>query len=208
MALNAEQLKHIRQQLLKQLESLPPQQASSIRNQISGMNDEQFEQFLIQNKMIKEGEDAESEPSEEKQEQKCVFCSIIEGKVPSHKLGENKSSLAILEINPLSKGHSLVLSKNHNKLPSSSFSLANKIAKRLKSKLKPEEVKIESDKVLGHNLIQIIPIYKDSKLEKKKANDEELILLKDKLHIKKKEKKKKSQNIQEIKLELAPKRVP
>jgi diadenosine tetraphosphate (Ap4A) HIT family hydrolase len=132
----------------------------------------------------------------------------LEGKIPSHKLDENKTSLAILEITPLSKGHSLVISKKHEKLPSSAFSLANKIGKRIKSKLKPEEVKIESDILLGHNVIQVIPVFKNEKLEKKKASEEELILLKDKLKSKPKIKKQKKQEINEIKFEQAPRRFP
>lgn len=205
MALTSEQLKQIKSQLMKQLDNLPEKEASGMRAQISGMDDVQFEQFLRQNKMIKEEE--LSEGGEEK-EQKCVFCSILEGKIPSHKLDENKTSLAILEINPLSKGHSLVISKKHEKLPSSAFSLANRLGKRIKSKLKPEEVKIESDKVFGHNLIQVIPVYKNEKLEKKKASEEELILLKDKLKSKPKAKKQKKQEVKELTFEQAPRRFP
>lgn len=213
MALSSEQLKQIREQLLKQLESLPPQQANQIRNQISGLNDSEFEQFLIKNKMIREGEDSgedSKESSQEQGKQECVFCLIIQGKIPSYKLEENKKSLAILEINPLSYGHFIVLSKEHNKLPSQAFTLANKLAKKIKSKLKPEDVKIENAKVMGHNLINIIPIYKDKKLEKKKAEEKELILLQDKLQTKKKEKKAKKpkENIPVSSLPKAPRRIP
>ncbi len=48
----------------------------------------------------------------------------------SYKLDENKSSLAVLEINPLSKGHSIVIPKKHQaieKAPSLAFSSANKM---------------------------------------------------------------------------------
>jgi len=186
--LTEEQAKQLKAQLLKQIESLPPQQRDSIREQIEPMNAQQFEDFLRKNGMLKDEEGEEGAP-EQKGKQECVFCLILQGKVPSYKLDENSRSLAILEINPLSKGHSLVLSKKHDKLPSSAFTLANKIAKRLKSKFKAEEVKIENSQVLGHQLINIIPLYKDVKLEKKKAEEKELILLQDKLQSKKKEKK-------------------
>jgi histidine triad (HIT) family protein len=214
MALSSEQLKQIKEQLLKQLDQLPPQQADSIRQQIQTMNDSEFEEFLIRNKMIRapeEGDEIETEGSEEGKggKQECVFCSIIQGKIPSHKLDENKKSIAVLEINPLSKGHSLILSRDHDKLPSSAFILANKIAKRIKSKFKPEEVKIENSQMMGHQVIQIIPLYKDQKLEKKKATEEELILLKDKLKSKPKIKKEKplKQATPSI-LPKAPRRIP
>jgi len=208
MALSSEQLKQIKSQLFKQIENMPEAQKAQLKQQIGGMNDEEFEQFLIKNKIIKTSEEGGGGIEEKEEKQECVFCSILKGKIPSHKLDENKKSLAILEINPLSKGHSLVLSKQHDKLPSSAFSLANKIAKRIKSKLKPEEVKIENARIMGHQAIQIIPIYKDEKLEKKKAEEKELILLQDKLKSKPKVKKQKKQEVTEIKLEQAPRRIP
>ena len=133
MALSQEEAENIKKQILKQIESWPEEQKAKAQEQIEAMSPNELEQFLIQNKMIKsgEGEEAESKP-EGKQE--CIFCSIVQGKTSSYKLDENKSSLAILEISPLSKGHALVVSKEHNKLPNSAFSLANKLGRRIKSK--------------------------------------------------------------------------
>ena len=34
----------------------------------------------------------------------CIFCSIVGGKTPSFRIGENEENIAILELNPLSKG--------------------------------------------------------------------------------------------------------
>lgn len=204
LMLSEQELKNIREQLMAQIESMPEPKKSELKSQISSMNDQELEQFLIQNKMIPQ----EGEEKGEEKKQECVFCSIIQGKIPGYKIDENKSSLALLEINPLSKGHSIVLSKTHNKLPSSAFSLANKLGKRIKSKLKAQEIKIENSQIMGHQAIQVIPIYKDEKLEKKKADEKELILLQDKLKAKLKKKKQKKQEITEIKLERAPARVP
>lgn len=210
MKLTSEQLKQVRAQLLKQIESLPEQQKASINEQIHSMNDSELEQFLITNKMIQVDDLGEAKVDESEKAGECIFCLILQGKVPSYKLDENKSSLAILDINPLSKGHSLVISKEHKKLSNSAFSLANKIAKRIKSKFNAEEVKIENSKILGHETIQIIPIYKDEKLEKKKASEEELILLKDKLESKPKQKKEKKikQDTPLSQLPKAPRRIP
>jgi len=207
--LSPEQFRQIKAQLLKQIEQLPENQREALREQISGMDAEHLEQFLRQNGMLKEGEEeiGEETSHEAPGKQECVFCLILQGKVPSYKIDENKTSLAILEINPLSKAHSIVLSKEHDRLPSSAFTLANKIGKRIKSKFKPEEVKIENAKLLGHNLIQIIPIYKDQKLEKKKAEEKELILLQDKLKAKPRKKKEKPV-IEQKPLEKVPRRIP
>ena len=43
----------------------------------------------------------------------CVFCSIVEGKQHSAKIGENESAIAILDAYPMIEGHSLVIPKKH-----------------------------------------------------------------------------------------------
>eukprot|EP01097_Dermamoeba_algensis_P006603 TRINITY_DN4121_c0_g1_i1.p1 TRINITY_DN4121_c0_g1~~TRINITY_DN4121_c0_g1_i1.p1 ORF type:complete len:142 (-),score=30.91 TRINITY_DN4121_c0_g1_i1:247-672(-) len=43
----------------------------------------------------------------------CLFCKIIAGKIPCFKVAETTHSLAFLDINPLSKGHILVIPKYH-----------------------------------------------------------------------------------------------
>ncbi len=43
----------------------------------------------------------------------CVFCNIIEGKIPSSKIYEDDDVLAILDISQATKGHTLVMPKKH-----------------------------------------------------------------------------------------------
>ncbi|KAL9112268.1 MAG: hypothetical protein Q9227_003386 [Pyrenula ochraceoflavens] len=43
----------------------------------------------------------------------CIFCKIIKGDIPSLKLFESDRVLAFLDIQPLSKGHTLVIPKFH-----------------------------------------------------------------------------------------------
>ena len=43
----------------------------------------------------------------------CIFCKIIKGEIPSKKYYEDDNFLAIFDINPISEGHLVVLSKNH-----------------------------------------------------------------------------------------------
>ncbi len=40
-----------------------------------------------------------------------IFTKIINGEIPSYKLAENENFLAFLDINPIAKGHTLVISK-------------------------------------------------------------------------------------------------
>jgi len=43
----------------------------------------------------------------------CIFCKIVAGQIPCHKLYEDAHLLAFLDIGPLSRGHSLVIPKAH-----------------------------------------------------------------------------------------------
>ena len=46
-------------------------------------------------------------------ESDCIFCKIIAGEIPSHKVYEDESVIAFLDINPVSEGHTLVVPKDH-----------------------------------------------------------------------------------------------
>lgn len=43
----------------------------------------------------------------------CLFCSIIEGKIPSYKVYEDSLFVAILDINPANPGHTILVPKIH-----------------------------------------------------------------------------------------------
>lgn len=55
----------------------------------------------------------EQQKAIEEQKAQCIFCQIISGKVPSKKVYEDKLILGILDINPASKGHVLLMPKEH-----------------------------------------------------------------------------------------------
>ena len=44
----------------------------------------------------------------------CVFCAIAEAEIPSFKVYEDELVLAYLDINPFTKGHTLVIPKAHS----------------------------------------------------------------------------------------------
>ncbi len=43
----------------------------------------------------------------------CIFCKIVKGDLPSHRVYEDDNFLAFLDINPESPGHTLVIPKEH-----------------------------------------------------------------------------------------------
>jgi histidine triad (HIT) family protein len=44
----------------------------------------------------------------------CVFCSIVDGEIPSHTVYEDDEVMAFLDANPLARGHTLVVPKAHH----------------------------------------------------------------------------------------------
>lgn len=45
--------------------------------------------------------------------QDCIFCKIAAGEIPSAKIFEDAKLLVFLDLNPLAKGHALVVPKIH-----------------------------------------------------------------------------------------------
>ena len=45
----------------------------------------------------------------------CIFCKIVEGSIPSHKVYEDDFTYAFLDIFPANRGHTLVIPKKHVK---------------------------------------------------------------------------------------------
>lgn len=45
--------------------------------------------------------------------EKCIFCSIVEGSVPARTVREDERTLAFLDINPMTAGHTLVIPRRH-----------------------------------------------------------------------------------------------
>jgi len=58
---------------------------------------------------------AKMSPEEKEQffRQQCIFCQIIDGKIPSTKLYNDDKCIAILDINPANEGHVLLMPKKH-----------------------------------------------------------------------------------------------
>jgi histidine triad (HIT) family protein len=44
----------------------------------------------------------------------CIFCSIVAGDIPSRTVYEDDDTFAFLDVNPLSRGHTLVIPKAHH----------------------------------------------------------------------------------------------
>lgn len=175
MTLTEEQVKKVKEQLLEQIEqNFPPESKVAAREKISAMNPQELEEFLIQNNLLNFSEEGGSPES------KCIMCMVVEGKVKAYKIDENEEAIVTLEIKPISKGHALVIPKKHitdsKNIPKSLFEFAEKVASKIKDILDPKQVMVYTTNVLGHELINILPVYKNEspESERKAATPEEL----------------------------------
>lgn len=204
MAFTLEELEKIKKQIIEQIEKVPNENNQLIIEKIKSLNESELESFLNQNNIkYMEGELTQTENTNEKTEEKPIFELIISGKIPSFKIAENQKAIAILEINPLSKGHTIIIPKKNTsteKIPKSALTLAQKIGKKLKLKLKAEDIKIETFSFQNYPAINIIPIYKDKQLKKYKEEESELKKLKNKLETKTRVKRKSKEKSEDIKI--------
>lgn len=103
----------------------------------------------------------------------CIFCDIVDGKIPSKKIYEDNSYLAILDISQTTKGHTLVMPKKHYdnilQMPNDEYknlmgnvhTLSNKIINKMNAK--GCNVLVNTNEVSGqtimHAHVHIIPRY-------------------------------------------------
>jgi hypothetical protein len=170
MALSKEESDNIKQHLMQQLGRIPENQQAEVKKRLEEMPPEQVEQMIKQDELTHLGG-------------QCIFCSITHGKVPSVRIAENAENIAILELNPLSKGHTLVLPRDHldKPLPSTN-DLINEVSSMLKI-LNPKKIHINETKIMGHPIVEVIPLFGDEK-ERRKATPEDLERVKAELMVK------------------------
>ena len=82
----------------------------------------------------------------------CIFCAIAAGEIPSFKVYEDDLVVAYLDINPFTKGHTLVIPKAHSQdlLETPDETLAAIIA-RVKKVAAPRKAALPCD---GFNVLQ------------------------------------------------------
>src|SRR3989344_4745478 len=109
-----------------------------------------------------------------------MFCSIVFNDVPSYKIDENSEAVAVLEINPISKGHVLIIPKKHisseKEISKKTLVLVKKVSKKIKARFAPKDVLSPFQNMMGHEIISLIPVYANEtqNSKRRKASEEEL----------------------------------
>lgn len=82
----------------------------------------------------------------------CIFCKIIAGEIPSHTTYEDENCKVILDINAATKGHSIIILKEHYdnfyELPEEKAVEVMKVAKKMTMQMSE---KLQCD---GFNILQ------------------------------------------------------
>lgn len=99
-----------------------------------------------------------------------IFTKIIQGELPCHKIAENESHIAFLDINPVAEGHTLVVPKKEidyifdldDDLLAETILFAKKVAEAIDRTLKPLRTGIIVEGLeVPHAHIHLVPIYRE-----------------------------------------------
>ena len=109
----------------------------------------------------------------------CIFCKIVAGEIPAQKIDEDDQTIAFMDINPWTRGHALVIPKEHSKDLlevaeedlAASGEAAKRLAQRMKEKLGCDGVNLLNAcgeaawQTVFHFHIHVIPRYDDDPLQ-------------------------------------------
>lgn len=111
----------------------------------------------------------------------CVFCKIASGEIPSYKVYEDENFLAILDIHPLTAGHTQVIPKDHYRwvwdVPNAGeyFEVVKKIAQAQKKAFDTEMIRSQIyGNEVEHAHIWVFPDYKDGNASDFEGNAEKI----------------------------------
>lgn len=182
MTLTQEQVKEIKRQVFEQIKDFPEERRAQIKEQIDSMNPEQLELF-VKERMSQQGTKTE----------KGIFRMIVDGEIEAKKIDENKEAIAVVSKKAVSRGHVLIIPKRIvrkiNAMPKRIFNLANKIVKKIVSKLNAPSVEIQTEYAFGEIIINVMPVYDkvvDVKSERYDVSEKELEEVYQKLKVVKK----------------------
>jgi histidine triad (HIT) family protein len=123
-------------------------------------------------------------------EKDCVFCKIIAGTLPSHRVYEDDRHMAFLDINPFSPGHTLVCPKRHGETLwdmdqneiAEAFTVASKVSMGIVAAMNADGFRImqnngeAANQAVAHLHIHVIPhkLEEKGKFTRLKMSDEEM----------------------------------
>ncbi|MCK9415124.1 MAG: HIT family protein [Candidatus Dojkabacteria bacterium] len=110
--------------------------------------------------------------------EECIFCKIIKGEIPSQKIYEDDDVLAFLDVNPVEKGHTLIITKEHyhtildipEELLTKVYAVTKKLTMAISKAFEIEDFNIlqnngiRAGQTVSHYHVHIIPRHREFKL--------------------------------------------
>ena len=108
----------------------------------------------------------------------CIFCKIVEGKIPAEKIYEDEYVISFLDIMPANKGHCLIIPKKHSgnlvemddKNLAATIIAAKRVAKAISLGLGNASLNMvmnngkDAGQVVNHAHIHLIPRFQKDRL--------------------------------------------
>jgi len=108
----------------------------------------------------------------------CIFCKIAAGEIPAKKVDEDDDTIAFMDINPWTRGHALVIPKEHSRNIydiaerdlAASAAAAQRLAQRMRERLNCDGINLINSsepaamQTVFHFHIHVIPRYHDDAL--------------------------------------------
>lgn len=109
----------------------------------------------------------------------CIFCRIVAGELPAHKLDEDEHTIAFLDTSPWTRGHALVIPREHTRniweAPPETIERTAAAAQRLAQKLRDalgcdgvntlNSCEPAAWQTVFHYHVHVIPRYEDDPLQ-------------------------------------------
>lgn len=129
----------------------------------------------------------------------CIFCKLANGEIPTNSIYEDEDFKVILDASPATKGHALILPKEHfdniyevdDSIAAKIFPLAKKLATAMTKKLGCDGFNIlqnngeAAGQTVFHLHVHLLPRYKDEKAilewDHLEFSDEEMSEIRDSL---------------------------
>ncbi len=119
----------------------------------------------------------------------CIFCKIVQKKVPASIVHEDKITLAFMSIQPINVGHTLVIPKKHyeniyeisEKEIAYLYRIVKRIAHATKKAVGSEGIRIiqnngkAAGQVIFHLHVHIIPMYSDFQWRHPSNRDQKML---------------------------------
>jgi diadenosine tetraphosphate (Ap4A) HIT family hydrolase len=115
----------------------------------------------------------------------CIFCKIVKGQIPSHKIYEDREHVAVLDIFPITKGQALVITKRHygsyqfdlpDDVYTKLFLVSKKVGKSIDKSLKAQRTFLVVEGMeVNHIHVKLYPVFRVYKKTETSPPEEKLL---------------------------------